>query len=106
MGLDSFPLGHNMGQIKMRRLPDHIARMTVPGKIDLLARAVFGDIDDETLKQTDGLLGKLKRVDEKLAYIMWGGAFSSAVIVLHFCGVPTNLIWGLASKAAAATLGH
>lgn len=79
--------------------------MTSDEKLDLLHRAVFGSVNEETLEQSEGLLTEVKHLDKKLNVVMYGGAFSSAIIVLHFLGAPTQTIWGLASKAALMLIG-
>lgn len=75
--------------------------MSDSGKIDLLCRAVFGDIDDETLKQNPGLVERFATIEQRLSVIMYGGAITSIVVVLHFLGAPTQIVWSIASKAVA-----
>jgi len=84
----------------MKLLSAHISKLTDSAKIDLLTRAVFGDVDDETLKETPGLMRRFSDMDQKLGIIMYGGALAAGVIVLHLIGVPTQLIWGFVSKAS------
>ena len=82
----------------MRLLQTNISKMTDSAKIELLTRAVFGDLDYDTLKETPGLMQRFSEMDRKLGSILYGGAAASVVIVLKFIGAPTELIWSFLSR--------
>jgi hypothetical protein len=80
--------------------------MSDSDKIDLTMRALFGDFDNETLERTPGLLAAFGDLRRRVNYIMYGGAVSSFVVLLHFLGAPTQTIWQIVSKVPLAFLGH
>jgi hypothetical protein len=75
-------------------------------KIDMMMRKLFGDIDDETLETTPGHFDRFDDLSKRVNYIMYGGGLSSAIIMLHFLGAPTQMIWGLVSKIVPLAVGQ
>jgi len=79
--------------------------LTDSQKIDMVMRSLFGDVDDETLQRTEGHFDRFADLQRKVNCIMYGGGVSSAVIMGHFLGLPTQAVWQLVSHIPTALLG-
>jgi hypothetical protein len=79
--------------------------LTDSQKIDMIMRKLFGDIDEDTLQQTEGHFDRFEDLTKKVNYIMYGGAISSSVVLGHFLGIPTQTVWQLLSHVPQALAG-
>lgn len=75
-------------------------------KIDMVMRSLFGDVDEETLTRSPGLLEEFSDFRKLMHTIAYGGGVTSLILVLRFLGVPTDQVWGAITKMIASGLIH